>query len=117
MKPAYFLHLVSVIVLALLFCVMSIPAVTAQADWLTIASDDPSGPAEVEAFLDRTLPANLAQYNVPGATVAVVKDGELVLAKGYGYTDIGNKSAVGCRLCRPDPDRVCIRSAAGDSRR
>ena len=60
----------------------------------TLPMNGPSDPAEVEAFLDDTIPANLARFNVPGATVAVVKDGELVLAKGYGYSDISNKSPV-----------------------
>lgn len=56
--------------------------------------DGPSDPVEVEAFLDSAMPANLARNNVPGSTVAVVKDGGLVLAKGYGYSDIGNKTPV-----------------------
>ena len=54
----------------------------------------PSDPVEVETFLDRVMPAALARYNVPGATVAVVKDGRLVIAKGYGYNDIVNRTPI-----------------------
>ncbi|MDF2773364.1 MAG: beta-lactamase [Geminicoccaceae bacterium] len=43
--------------------------------------------AELEAFLDGVMIANLGDKHVAGATVAVVKDGELLLAKGYGWAD------------------------------
>lgn len=79
------------VLLVLLLCV---PAAAAS-------TDGPSDPAEVEAFLDATVPANLAKYNVPGATVAVVKDGELVLAKGYGFSNIENATPV-------DADRTLV---------
>jgi CubicO group peptidase (beta-lactamase class C family) len=54
----------------------------------------PSDPAEVEAFLDTVIPAAMARYSVPGATVAVVKDGRLVIAKGYGYNDLVNRTPI-----------------------
>lgn len=56
--------------------------------------DGPSDPAEVGAFLDEVVPAAIARYNVPGATVAVVKDGKLVVARGYGYSDLANRTPV-----------------------
>jgi CubicO group peptidase (beta-lactamase class C family) len=43
--------------------------------------------AELEAFLDGVMAANLRDKHVAGATVAVVKDGALFLAKGYGWSD------------------------------
>ncbi|MDP3395899.1 MAG: serine hydrolase domain-containing protein [Methanoregula sp.] len=54
----------------------------------------PSDPAEVEAFLDEIMPAAIARYNVPGATVVVVKDGRVVVAKGYGYRNLANRTMV-----------------------
>ncbi|GAB7016930.1 serine hydrolase [Methanogenium cariaci] len=36
----------------------------------------------------------MTKYNIPGAVVAVVADGELVYAKGYGYADIETQSPV-----------------------
>ena len=42
----------------------------------------PTDPQELEAFLDGVFAAQMQTYNIPGATVAVVKDGELFFAKG-----------------------------------
>lgn len=42
----------------------------------------------MEAFLDGLIGKQLDEYHIPGATVAVVKDGELFFAKGYGYADL-----------------------------
>ena len=50
--------------------------------------------AEVEEFFDQLMPANLARYNVVGASVAVISDGNVILAKGYGYSDIANRTPV-----------------------
>lgn len=79
--------------LLLLICFIAAPPV-AGADQLPVQPTGPVDPEEVEAFLDEIMPANLALYNVPGATVAVVKDGELVIAKGYGYSDIDKRVPV-----------------------
>jgi N-acyl-D-amino-acid deacylase len=38
--------------------------------------------------LDRNITALLKKWNVPGIAVAVVKDGKLIMAKGYGYSDL-----------------------------
>ena len=48
----------------------------------------PTDPAELEAFLDELLAQELEDYHIAGAAVAVVKDGKLFFAKGYGYADI-----------------------------
>jgi CubicO group peptidase (beta-lactamase class C family) len=56
------------------------------------ASTEPTGvladPLEVEAFFDGVMAEQLKSYHIPGATVAVVADGELLFAKGYGYADL-----------------------------
>lgn len=44
--------------------------------------------ADVERFLDGYLPAALNTAKIPGATVAVVKDGKVVTTRGYGYADV-----------------------------
>jgi CubicO group peptidase (beta-lactamase class C family) len=43
---------------------------------------------EVAAFFDEYFAGNLSRFHVPGATVAVVKDGEIIFSNGYGYADI-----------------------------
>jgi CubicO group peptidase (beta-lactamase class C family) len=49
---------------------------------------------EVEAFLDEFMPTQLDQYHIAGAAVAVVKDGQLLFAKGYGAADLGANQPV-----------------------
>ena len=36
---------------------------------------------DVEAFLDGFVPLQLEQNDIPGATIAIVKDGKLLFAK------------------------------------
>jgi CubicO group peptidase (beta-lactamase class C family) len=50
--------------------------------------------ADVETFLDGIVPLQLDREDVAGATVAVVKDGKLLFAKGYGYADAKHKKLV-----------------------
>ncbi len=50
--------------------------------------------AEVEAFVDAAMAEDLAEHRVSGATVSVVKDGELLFAEGYGYADRRNETPV-----------------------
>src|SRR4029078_3798340 len=49
---------------------------------------------ELAAFLDGVMVANLRDNHVAGATVAVVKDGVLLFAKGYGYSDVAHRAPV-----------------------
>ena len=49
---------------------------------------------ELEAFLDGVMQANLRDKHVAGATVAVVKDGALYFAKGYGWSDVAHRTPV-----------------------
>jgi CubicO group peptidase (beta-lactamase class C family) len=43
---------------------------------------------ELEAFLDGVMNAHLKYQPLAGATLSVVKDGEVLLVKGYGYADL-----------------------------
>ncbi len=42
---------------------------------------------DLEAFLDGLLPYQIERDDITGAVVAVVKDGKLLFAKGYGFAD------------------------------
>ncbi len=46
-----------------------------------------SDPRELETFLDGVISVQLTDNHIPGATIAVVKDGRLFFAKGYGDAD------------------------------
>ena len=48
----------------------------------------PTDPAELETFLDDYFDIKMAEYHIAGAAIAVVKDGKLFFAKGYGYANI-----------------------------
>ena len=43
------------------------------------------------AGFDEIVERGLKELNVPGAAVAIVKDDEIILAKGYGFRDVENK--------------------------
>ncbi len=54
----------------------------------------PRDPRELEAFVDRVASEHLERYRIPGATVAVVKDGVVWLAKGYGVSALSSRKPV-----------------------
>ncbi|HYG99057.1 MAG TPA: serine hydrolase domain-containing protein [Terriglobales bacterium] len=47
----------------------------------------------VSAYDNAIIPV-LQKWNIPGASVAVAKNGKLVLARGYGYADVDAKTIV-----------------------
>ncbi len=47
--------------------------------------------ANVEAWLDGYIPAHLKQGKIAGAVVSVVKDGQILVSKGYGYADVASR--------------------------
>jgi CubicO group peptidase (beta-lactamase class C family) len=49
---------------------------------------------DLEAFLDALIPAQLQNRDIAGAVVSVVKDGRILLEKGYGYADFAAKKPV-----------------------
>jgi CubicO group peptidase (beta-lactamase class C family) len=50
--------------------------------------------SDLEAFFDNLVNQQLAEYHIAGATVSIVKDGKIELAKGYGFTDVEQKIPV-----------------------
>ncbi len=50
--------------------------------------------ADLEAWLDGYLPYALERGRIPGAVVVVVKDGQVVLEKGYGFSDVAKRAPV-----------------------
>ena len=58
--------------------------------------------ADLEAWLDGMVPYALKSGDIAGADVVVVKDGKILLEKGYGYADVAKKVPM-------DPERSLIR--------
>ena len=50
--------------------------------------------ADVSAFLDGVMPLQLAREDIAGAVVLVIKDGKVLFAKGYGYSDVSKRTPV-----------------------
>ena len=50
--------------------------------------------ADVGAFLDGLVPAQLGPADVAGAVVVVVKDGQVLVGRGYGYSDVEKRVPV-----------------------
>jgi CubicO group peptidase (beta-lactamase class C family) len=55
---------------------------------LGFAPPGPTDPEELEAFFDAIMARQMESYHIPGGVIAVVKDGELVFSKGYGYANL-----------------------------
>ena len=74
---------------------MPTPAPTATPVPLGPYGSIQTGPQVVgmEAF-DRLVPELMHRYNLPGGALAIVKDGRLVFARGYGLADIQNQELV-----------------------
>ena len=61
--------------------------------------------ASLEAWLDSLVPPALQKGDIAGLVVSVVKDGELLLEKGYGYAEVAEKTPM-------DPQGTVLRVAS-----
>jgi CubicO group peptidase (beta-lactamase class C family) len=110
----------------LLWVALAVPAAAQEAPSIVppnplppgpVAAVDTALPAEAEAatspghpltredlgaWLDGFLPYALERGDVAGAVVVVVRDGEILLQKGYGYSDVATRAPV-------DPERTLFR--------
>ena len=62
------------------------------------ATRGPRDPAELEAFLDGLMTAWMRDKHVAGITISVVRDGRVLLAKGYGFADVAKRDRKSTRL-------------------
>jgi CubicO group peptidase (beta-lactamase class C family) len=60
---------------------------------------------DLQSWLDGIVPYALQRGDVAGAVVVVVKDGEVLLQKGYGYSDVATNTPV-------SPDRTLFRTGS-----
>jgi CubicO group peptidase (beta-lactamase class C family) len=61
--------------------------------------------ADLEAFFDGIFPLQMERSDIAGASVLVMKDGQVLFEKGYGYADLKSKKAV-------DPTTTIFRLAS-----
>lgn len=81
------------LVIALLFTLSSLLVACRPADNETepvVIYSEPVviDPLELEAFADAFFPAQMEELHIPGVTFIFIQDGEILLAKGYGYADL-----------------------------
>ena len=85
------------------FCAAAVRAQMPQVPETPPATDSPAvspsaarplTASDVETFLDGFVPLQLQQNDIAGVTISVVKDGQLLFAKGYGYADVEKKRPV-----------------------
>lgn len=80
-------------ILAIALVLLLSPAAPAAASPAVPTSDDLAG------FLDPIFARQLAEYNIPGAVVVVVNDGEILYKQGYGFANLEQQVPF-------DPDRT-----------
>jgi CubicO group peptidase (beta-lactamase class C family) len=61
--------------------------------------------ADVEAWLDGFVPYAMGTADIAGGVIVVVKGGEVIAQKGYGYADVATKRPV-------DPERTLFRAGS-----
>ncbi len=81
------------------------PAVTTEA--IQEAAIDPASPpqltaVDLNAWLDGFVPYALSNADIVGAVVTVVRDGQVIANRGFGYSDLEHRTPV-------DPDRTLFR--------
>ena len=59
---------------------------------------------EYSLHLDQQVPALMDFYDIPGSSIALVKEGKLVWSKGYGLADV----QTGRKLTKDTPMRVSL---------
>ena len=104
----------TVLAAGLLGIAVGVPAFTqAPAPLTPVAQTPPAAPttptgpaaltkADADAWLDGFMPYALARGDVAGAVVVVVKDGQVVTQRGFGYSDVAKRTPV-------DPARTLFR--------
>lgn len=70
-----------------------LPTLTPDLRAASRAGDTGVTPPGMETY-DRLVPDLMEKWEIPGGAIAVVKDGRLVLAKGYGLAEVENEEPV-----------------------
>lgn len=86
------------------------PAATPQVPNVAAAQPVATGVApmprpELEAFVDGVVQRAMTRDHIAGVTISVVQGGQVVLKKGYGFANLGQRKPV-------DPDKTLFRVAS-----
>lgn len=83
----------------------TVPSSTKPMSTIPPAANHALTPTDLETFFDGIIPTQLERSDIAGATVLILKDGQVLLKKGYGYSDLEKKKLV-------DPDTSMFRLAS-----
>ncbi|MGH8213306.1 MAG: serine hydrolase domain-containing protein, partial [Rhodanobacteraceae bacterium] len=76
----------------------TVPSTAAMAAPTTAPAQDNAAPAmtaqDVQTFFDSLVPYALKRGDIAGGVITVVKDGQMLFAKGYGYADVAKRKPV-----------------------
>jgi CubicO group peptidase (beta-lactamase class C family) len=91
-----FMPATALVALALAFCLTTSPARATPAPLINNIrfAAQPEGltdPQELEEFLAPLMAELMEANHIPGGALAVVKDGQLFFAQGYGYADLEHR--------------------------
>lgn len=67
---------------------LMLPASASATPQRSVSSAPLGDPRELETFLQGVVARQMATYHIPGVAAVVVKDGHILLSKGYGYADL-----------------------------
>lgn len=86
-------------------CLLSLVATVFSAAPLGAAPADIRQLDQLESFVDGVMYTSMQNHHVAGAVVSIVADGEAIFSKGYGYSDLQQKTPV-------DPAHTLFRIAS-----
>jgi len=73
----------------------------------SVSPPGPTDPKELETFLDGVIGVEMEDLHIPGAVLVAVKDGQVMVRKGYGYANAEDRTPV-----RPDTTLFLIASVS-----
>lgn len=81
------------------------PSDSAMLSDIAEGKSDLNDAARLTAFIDGIMKVHMDNFKIPGAVISIVKDGEIVLSKGYGHANIEEGA-----LVEPETDLFRIAS-------
>ena len=85
LSPSVFVRLLVLCTISALVCAAPASAETGHPLAVTATLGDPQ---ELETFIDSAVIKQLEENHIASAVVVIVKDGQVLLSKGYGYADV-----------------------------
>jgi CubicO group peptidase (beta-lactamase class C family) len=71
-----------------------VPLIVLVFSWYTLSAQDGTLPVFISDSLENYIARGMAEWKIPGLSLAIVKDGEVVFMKGFGVTRTGGNEHV-----------------------